>query len=922
MYYLVRTIWLYLASKFGHRYFIVYEWVCKTEYQGRGTPHWHIACWVLCFGILDQLKGRTGTAIVSAFVKFLELVFRAEIDVQVGNGRLNYINGYVSKDHDAVDVGLGEYVQKEATAPWLATYRLLSKTSPCIPEVAIRMAQLSEFERSYSHVLLYPPQPAAMLEHAGRLTNFSTKMYGIYLQEKRTSGLPISENFLVWHRTREYDRETGGYTERGGRHQQMSSPTLVVACRYWYELTDGFWGQFSVTQIPHLYPAHLLPLRFKHLKSMQNFVGIIEYMCNWVWAEPDTIMAATETLFPVTALPMRIDDAGAVQPLGTYLEKGAVFPSDRHAFEYLMSLAERDLQYRGMRDDRLACFRWKQEANFLLYERVTACEDDAEYELLRQSWDTINRPKYRNLKWGPKQEEAFQKIHLGISYEDEQERQSNRRWLYIAGAPGSGKSAVILEAAVRAAQSGQVVLIVCPTGLLVHFFKSQLPEVDGIENVRVDTLQGVLQYKRPGKDQKVRWAPPSALRRIDLILVDEGSQYDDKEWERFFQCIKEQPHSPFCAVIADFQQLQPVVAGGRCKAFCDMMESVVLDTVYRSTDEDHLLFINRIRTEQPTRRRVMEYFGERHWSDYTLDESVAYGMELAEKTKDGMFYWLTSTNRGASEVCAAALRCIGVAKEAEKGYLCDPATKSTLRILAKKGVLIRLSRNFDKQRGFVNGAYAVIEDALRGNAVFTARLIGTGNMVLVHPMEEEGSLFLPCCYGYATTIRRAQGSSLDLGCLYFDQRRHHAGRGYGYVGVSRFRTRAGCFLYGKLRQTDFLPVGDEKEDEVLERGVESETSDEDEIGMEHIGMDNVFQDGVLDPFEDIADDAPTDMTDFGEQPPVVAEAGPVVKHKEAKVVLDADFDFKPISVLPDEEDLVDEAVSAVVDEAVLPADFL
>ena len=77
MYYLVRTMWLYLASKFGHRYFIVYEWVCKTEYQGRGAPHWHIACWVICFGILDQLKGRTGTAIVSAFVKFLELVFQS-----------------------------------------------------------------------------------------------------------------------------------------------------------------------------------------------------------------------------------------------------------------------------------------------------------------------------------------------------------------------------------------------------------------------------------------------------------------------------------------------------------------------------------------------------------------------------------------------------------------------------------------------------------------------------------------------------------------------------------------------------------------------------------------------------------------------------------------------------------------------------
>jgi hypothetical protein len=144
-------------------------------------------------------------------VKFLELIFKAEIDVQVGNGRLNFINGYASKDHDAVDVGLGEYVRKDATAPWLATYRFMSKSSPCIPEVAIRMAQLSEFERSYSHVLLYPPQPAAMLEHTGRQTNCSTKMYGIYLEEKRRSGVPIAENFLVWHRTREYDGETGGF---------------------------------------------------------------------------------------------------------------------------------------------------------------------------------------------------------------------------------------------------------------------------------------------------------------------------------------------------------------------------------------------------------------------------------------------------------------------------------------------------------------------------------------------------------------------------------------------------------------------------------------------------------------------------------------------------------------------------------------
>ena len=80
--------------------------------------------------------------------------------------------------------------------------------------------------------------------------------------------------------------------------------------------------------------------------------------------------------------------------------------------------------------------------------------------------------------------------------------------------------------------------------------------------------------------------------------------------------------------------------------------------------------------------------------------------------------------------------------------------------------------------------------------------------------EERGERFLPCCYGYATTIRRAQGASLDMGCLWFDQHYRHAGRGYGYVGVSRFKSQAGCYLFGKLRRTDFLPVGAEKEDEV------------------------------------------------------------------------------------------------------------
>ena len=95
-----------------------------------------------------------------------------------------------------------------------------------------------------------------------------------------------------------------------------------------------------------------------------------------------------------------------------------------------------------------------------------------------------------------------------------------------------------MEVALRDAKAGLTVSIVCPTGTLVHSFKSRLPDVEGIENIQVDTIHGVLKYKRPGADQKVVWTPPTALRKVDVFGVDEGSQYDDQEVQRFSSVLR------------------------------------------------------------------------------------------------------------------------------------------------------------------------------------------------------------------------------------------------------------------------------------------------------------------------------------------------------------------------------------------------
>ena len=142
------------------------------------------------------------------------------------------------------------------------------------------------------------------------------------------------------------------------------------------------------------------------------------------------------------------------------------------------------------------------------------------------------------------------------------------------------------------------------------------------------------------------------------------------------------------------------------------------------------------------------------------------------------------------------------------------------RLVIRDGLYIRLTRNLDKDRGFVNGAIGVIEVVLDADVgVFLLRLT-TGTLVLVHPIVTDGVTHLPCAFGYATTIRRAQGSTLDAGCLFFDHC-YPPERGYAYVGVSRFRTKQCVYHYGRFRRSDWLPVGGDPDREQVARSADS-----------------------------------------------------------------------------------------------------
>ena len=160
-----------------------------------------------------------------------------------------------------------------------------------------------------------------------------------------------------------------------------------------------------------------------------------------------------------------------------------------------------------------------------------------------------------------------------------------------------------------------------------------------------------------------------------------------------------------------------------------------------------------------------------------------------EETVGAPFIWLCVTNDGASRICRCALELLGLGANIDEGFPTDPKhTESTL-LYAHPGVVVRLTRNLDKDRGFVNGAVGIVQKVLfRTNRdiplIFTVKL-STGVYVLVHPIYDGKLLFLPCTYGYATTIRRSQGGTYVHGAIWFDHS-YPPERGYGYVAASRF----------------------------------------------------------------------------------------------------------------------------------------
>ena len=226
-----------------------------------------------------------------------------------------------------------------------------------------------------------------------------------------------------------------------------------------------------------------------------------------------------------------------------------VFPSSAEAFGYFYRCIEEDLS-RRVGPTRVLTFLQHLNAIALLHNHATGQPD------MTALWNRRRNTELRSLTFSPQQQDIldFLAASLHTDGRDVLAEEHAQKQVYVSGDPGTGKTEVMIHGCYRAALAGCHVLIMCPTGTLVHSYRDRVPDHP---NIVIETLHSALVIKRR-YDEVVQYCPPSRLRRYDLIMIDEVSQIDDELLEKLRIAIGELPQRPVLLLSGDFYQLGPM----------------------------------------------------------------------------------------------------------------------------------------------------------------------------------------------------------------------------------------------------------------------------------------------------------------------------------------------------------------------------
>lgn len=374
------------------------------------------------------------------------------------------------------------------------------------------------------------------------------------------------------------------------------------------------------------------------------------------------------------------------------------------------------------------------------------------------------------------------------------------RPLCVLGPAGSGKSTAVQVAIRRAAAAGAHIGIACPTGVLASTYREQFPDLD------VDTLHGMFLLHLPENQAY------DTMSSFDFIVIDEVGQLSQETFERLMRLWDNAERRPALVFVGDFHQLRGMdTTRATDSARWRQVVQRHLRAMRRCQCQDLKWKLELLRTAKPSKDQLHRMLrGHRAMPDrgpgYSPEPTNLDMQAMLSETPHTTFVTVTRRatailNNLALEVLFAEAMPLGTAAVDPESNLENYDDRG--RLIAMEplqlpifvGARVTLTKNIDKARDFVNGMTATVVGMKRSSVVVQTK---TGHVLTVFPYRDEekgGEACLPLRVGYATTLQKIQGATLDHATIWLDVANIEAA---GYVALSRVRRDADWRFLGHL----------------------------------------------------------------------------------------------------------------------------
>ena len=554
----------------------------------------------------------------------------------------------------------------------------------------------------------------------------------------------------------------------------------VVAVFYVSRLRDEFYGQWMATHLPFEKLEDLLvediiakvPDRMKHFACAMSLGG--EYWDNEELVKQDMQLECIgndhiETVLNFIKAQRHL--------LGQYLD-GEICVDD----ELDVDLQEDPEETRKAAEDRLSLDPQQRQLKHYIDKAV---------KMAMEAREAVD-------------DDTYEAIVDAASYKG--------KMVVVLGPPGTGKTTVVHKCVKKWHKEGARILFALPTGQLASEIRRVHPEIT------VDTCHGAFLFHKDLTE-----ALP-ILTQYDLVIVDELSMLTAGHYDRIYAMWQTAEKLPCIVLMGDFYQLPgPQKPPSR---ICDSAaypyaKKMHFDTVHRCKDPVLAKKLKALRTSVPSMKLLKKIVKKHRAWNSTSPTEFDILQVLREHENTSM---LTCTRNGARQLNDLAITVLFKHRHkkplaslpgdwqddpgnfCENGEVLKGMEVQPVYIDIFEDMRIVLTLNLNKRQDFVNGMTAIVEaydDDSGCLQVFTK----TGKRLAVPCVREkvEGHDvdYFPIRAGYASTIQKVQGQTLEHVTIWLDR----AGcRAAGYVAMARVRRDADYLIAGRVTPHHFVPA--------------------------------------------------------------------------------------------------------------------